>query len=145
MVKSMTKKTKQIINELQNKLEHCVNEIENMSRKLDIAHRFISSMQDKIAVKVSSCYHLCGLMYSIHAYYARCGEVFEVSKYIPHSMFVALDMADNLKAEVISSNDKYIVFCVVGKNKEKFTFIIDKYCKTFMEYPDMPNVENNKE
>lgn len=135
MVKSMTKKTKQIINELQNKLEYCATEIENMSRKLDIVHGFISSMQDKIAVKVSSCYLLNGPMYSIHAYYAHCVEVYEVSKYIPYSMFIALDMADNLKAEVISSNDKYIVFLVVGKNKENFMFIIDKYCKTLVECP----------
>lgn len=141
----MTKKTKQIINELQNKLEHCATEIENMSRKLDIAHRFISSMQDKIAVKVSSYYLSCGLLYSIHAFYAHCGEVYEVSKYIPYRMFIALNMADNLQAKVISNNDKYIVFSVLGKNNEKFTFVINKDNNILMEYPDMPNVENNKE
>lgn len=139
----MTKKTKQIINELQNKLEHCATEIENMSRKLDIAHRFISSMQDKIAVEVNSCYLLCGPMYSIHAYYAHCGEVHEVSKYIPPSMFVALDMADSIKTEIVSNNDKYIIFSVFGKNNEKFTFILDKYGKTLVEYTNMSNIENN--
>ena len=138
----MTKKTKQIVENLQNKLEYCVDKIENMSGKLDLAYKFISSLQDKIAVKVSSGYP----MYSIYAYYVHCGEIYEASKYISHRMFIDLNMTDKLTAEIISTNDnKYIVFSVLGKNNEKFTFIIDKYTKTLMEYSDVPNIKNNKE
>lgn len=141
----MTKKTKQIINELQNKLERCVNEIERISEKLNLAYKFINSMQDKIIVNVNSHYMLYGNLYSIHVYYIYCGRIYEASNYIPQSTFVALDMVDNLKTEIISNNNKYIIFSVLGKNNEKFTFVINNYNNTLMEYPDMPNVENNKE
>ena len=123
-VKSMTKKTKQIINELQNKLERCVNEIGSISEKLNLAYKFINSMQDKIVVNVNSHYMLYGNLYSIHVYYIYCGRIYEVSNYIPQSTFVALDMVDNLKTEIISNNNKYIIFSVLGKNNEKFTFVI---------------------
>ena len=141
----MTKKTKQIINELQNKLERCVNEIESISEKLNLAYKFINLMQDKIIVNVNSHYMLYGNLYSIHVYYIYCGRIYEVSNYIPQSTFVALDVVDNLKTEIISINNKYIIFSVLGKNNEKFTFVINNYNNTLMEYPDMPNVENNKE
>lgn len=137
----MTKKTKQIIKNLQNDLDYCVNKIKSMSERLDLTYNFINSVQNKIAIKVSSGYP----MYSIHAYYSHCGEIYKVSKYISHSMFIALNMADNLEAEIISSNDKYAVFSVLGKDNKKFHFIIDKYNNTLMEYPDISNIENNKE
>lgn len=140
----MTKKTKQIINDLQNKLEHCVNEIESISEKLNLAYKFINSMQDKIVVNTNSHYMLYGPLYSIYVYYIYCGRIYEVSKYIPQSTFVALDMVDNLKTEIISNNNKYIIFSVLGKNNEKFTFVINKDNNILMEYPDMPNVENNR-
>ena len=130
----MTKKTKQIINELQNKLERCVNEIESISEKLNLAYKFINSMQDKIIVNVNSHHMLYGNLYSIHVYYIYCGRIYEVSNYIPQSTFVVLDMVDN-----------YIIFSVLGKNNEKFTFVINKDNNILMGYPDMPNVENNKE
>lgn len=141
----MTKKTKQIINELQNKLERCVNEIESISEKLNLAYKFINSMQDKIIVNVNSHYMLYGNLYSIHVYYIYCGRIYEVSNYIPQSTFVALDVVDNLKTEIISNNNKHIIFSVLGKNNEKFTFVINYYDNKLMEYPNMPNVENNKE
>lgn len=133
----MTKKTKQIINDLQNKLEHCVNEIESISEKLNLAYKFVSSMQDKIAVNVNSHHMLYGPLYSIYVYYIYCGRIYEVSKYIPQSTFFALDMVDNLKTEIIFNNDKHIIFSVLGKNNEKFTFVIDNYNNTLMEYPEM--------
>ena len=140
----MTKKTKQIINELQNKLERCVNEIESISEKLNLAYKFINLMQDKIIVNVNLHYMLYGNLYSIHVYYIYCGRIYEVSNYIPQSTFVALDMVDNLKTEIISNNNKYIIFSVLGKNNEKFTFVINKDNNTLMEYPDMSNVGNNR-
>lgn len=141
----MTKKTKQIVEDLQNKLNHCANEIENMSEKLNLAYKFINSMQDKIIVNVNSHHMLYGPLYSIYVYYIYCGIIYEVSKYIPQSTFVALDMVDNLKTEIISNTNKHIIFSVLGKNNEKFTFVIDNYNNTLMEYPEMPNVKNNKE
>ena len=141
----MTKKTKQIVEDLQNKLEYCVDKIENMSERLDLAYKFISSLQDKIIVNVNSHHMLYGPLYSIYAYYIYCGRIYEVSKYIPQSTFVALDMVDNLKTEIISNNNKHIIFSVLGKNNEKFTFVIDNYNNTLMEYPEMPNIKNNKE
>lgn len=140
----MTKKTKQIVEDLQNKLNHCANEIENMSEKPNLAYKFINSMQDKIIVNMNSHYMLHGPLYSIHVYYIYCGRIYEVSNYIPQSTFVALDMVDNLKTEIISNNNKYIIFSVLGKNNEKFTFVINKDNNILMEYPDMPNVENNR-
>lgn len=141
----MTKKTKQIINELQSKLNHCANEIENMSGKLNLAYKFINLMQNKIIVNVNSYHMLYGPLYSIYVYYIYGGRIYEVSKYIPQSTFVALDMVDNLKTEIISNNNKYIIFSVLGKNNEKFTFVIDNHNNTLMEYPDISNMEDNKE
>ena len=87
---------------------------------------------------------LYGNLYSIHVYYIYCGRIYEVSNYIPQSTFVALDMVDNLKTEIISNNNKYIIFSVLGKNNEKFTFVINNDNNTLMEYPDMPNIKNNR-
>lgn len=137
----MTKKIKQIIKDMQDKLDYCGNKIDSLSEKLDLAYKFISSTQDKVVVNVISHNMLYGPLYSIYAYYTHCGKVYEVSNYITQSMFIALDMVGSLKAETISNNDKYIVFSVLGKNKEKFILIIDKQNNTLMEYPDISNIE----
>ena len=141
----MTKKTKQIMKDLQDRLEYYVEKIERISDKLNLAYKFINSMQDKIIVNVNSHYMLYGPLYSIYVYYIYCGRIYEVSKYIPQSTFVALDMVDNLKTEIISKNNKHIIFSVLGKNNEKFTFVIDNHNNTLMEYPDISNMEDNKE
>ena len=134
----MTRKTKRIIEWLQDAVQTLVKNVAELQKQVRNVSGFLSCADMPVAVKVNKKH---GAVYSVSiptlcAYYSHNGSIHETSMYIKDDLFDKLTIMPRLKATEIVNTEKQIIFSVTDVGGEDHIFMVDKESGYLIDFPN---------